>query len=371
MNIPRIAAMLMLILTLTGCEDKGTNTAQIERPLINGVQTVKVSLVQLPVFYETVGTVKAKATVTIASRLMGEITQIMFREGDIVKAGQLLVSIDDRQLRQQINAAEAALNAAQNGLATADEQRRLAELTYQRYKHLFDENAISGQEIDEIKTKMRVARLQYKMAGKTVTQAEASLAQARIAHGFASVHAPISGMIIKKMIDVGNMAAPGLPLLTLEMKAPFHLDVEVDENKAKLLHEHLAVEVEIPSQGRRISGLVTNIVKAVDPQSHSLLVKIGLKAQGLNSGMFARVYVPDGSQQTLVIPPAAIVSRGQLTGVYAVDALNQVTFRLIRTGKTSAAGVEVLSGLKENERVIDQGTERAIDGGIIGTERQS
>jgi hypothetical protein len=130
------------------------------------------------------------------------------------------------------------------------------------------------------------------------------------------------------------------------------------------------VEVEIPSQNRRITGQVTNIVKAVDPSSHALLVKIGLKDQGLSSGLFARVYVPDSTRQTLVIPPSAVVSRGQLTGVYSVDTQNLVTFRLIRTGRTFASGVEVLSGLKENERVIDKGTDRAEDGGILQTEKR-
>ena len=372
MNIQKVAAILMLIFALTGCKDQNsTNTAQVERPIINGVQTAKVSLTKVPIFYETVGTVKAKAMATLSARIMGEVTGIKFQEGDMVKTGQLLISIDDRQLRQQITATEAALSGAQKGMATADEHRQLAKITYQRYKKLFDEKAISGQEIDQIKTSMQVAKLQYEMTAKGVTQAEAGLSQARISHGFASVRAPFSGMIVKKMITVGNMVTPGMPLLIIEENAPFHLDVEIDENKAKLLRKDLTVEVEIPSQARRIAGVVTTVVKAVDPRSHSLLVKIKLKDHDLSSGLFTRVYIPDGAKQTLVIPPSAIVNRGQLTGVYSVNEQNLVTFRLIRTGKTSAAGIEVLSGLKENERVITKGTDRAVDGGIIQTEKQS
>jgi len=148
-------------------------------------------------------------------------------------------------------------------------------------------------------------------------------------------------------------------------------DVEIDEGKAKLLRKRLPVKVEIPAQDRRIAGVVTTIVKAVNPRSHALLVKIGLKAHGLTNGLFARVYVPAGSRQTLMIPASAIVSRGQLTGVYSVNAQNLVTFRLIRAGRTSEAGVEVLPGLKENERVIVKGTERAVDGGILQMEKGS
>lgn len=371
MNKKSTAAILMFVFALAGCGNQGADTVQVKRPIINGVQTAKVKRAEVPVFYETVGTVKAKATVTVAARIMGQVTDIMFKEGDIVNAGQLLLSIDNRQLRQRITAAKAALSEAQKGLATADEQLRLAKVTYQRYKKLFDEKAISGQEIDQISTRMQVSGLQYEMADKAVTRARAGLSQARISYGFASVHAPVSGMIVKKMVEKGSMAAPGMPLLTIDKTGPFHLDVEIDESKAKLLHKQLPVEVEIPSQARRIAGVITTIVKAVDPRSHALLIKIGLTARDLSSGLFARVYVPAGSRKTLVIPSSAVVNRGQLTGVYSVDAHNLVTYRLIRTGRAYKAGLEVLSGLSDNERVIVKGTDRAVDGGILQTEKQS
>lgn len=373
MNIQRVAAIMMLVLALTGCKERAgsKNTAPTARPVINGVQTIRVSRVRVPIFYETVGTVKSQAAVTVAARVMGKVTGVMFKEGDMVSSGQLLVSIDARQFRQQITAAEAALSQAKQGLASADHRRRLAELTYQRYKKLFDEKAISGQEIDEIKTKMQVAKLQYEMAGKAVTQAESGLAQARIARGFASVHAPVSGIIVKKMVEAGNMAAPGRPLFTIDEKGPLHVDIEVDENKISLLRKNMPVEVEIPSQNRRITGVVATIVKTVDPRSRSFLVKIRVKSRDLSSGLFVRVYVLHGSRQALVLPPSAIVHRGQLTGVYSVGAKNLVTYRLIRVGRKSAAGVEVLSGLRENDRVIVKGTDRAVDGGILQKEKRS
>ncbi len=373
MNTQRVAAILMLVFALTGCKEQAgsKNTAQTARPVINGVQTAKVSLAQVPIFYETVGTIKPEAAVTVAARVMGKVTGVKFKEGDTVKAGQLLVSIDDRQFRQQITAAEAALSQAQQGLSTVEKRRQLAEITYQRYKKLFDEKAISGQEIDEIKTKMQLAGLQYEMAAKAVTQAETGLVQARIVCGFASVHAPISGIIVKKMVETGNMAAPGQPLLTIDKNGPFHVDVEVDENRVKMLRKNMPVEVEIPSQGRRITGVVTTIVRAVDPRSRSYLVKVGVKARDLSSGLFVRVSVLSGSRQALVVPPSAIVNRGQLTGVYSVGARNVVTYRLIRVGSKSAAGVEVLSGLRDNDRVIVKGTDRAVDGGIMQKEKRS
>ncbi|NOX24704.1 MAG: efflux RND transporter periplasmic adaptor subunit [Deltaproteobacteria bacterium] len=372
MTIKKIATILLLIFALTGCkEQSGSNKVQVKRPVINKVLTAKVRRMRVPIFYETVGTVKANATVTIAARIMGVVTKVMCKEGEVIKAGQLLVSIDNRQFRQQRAAAAAALGEARQGLATADQHRKLAKLTYQRYKKLFDEKAISGQEIAEIKTKMQVAGLQHKMAAKAVTQAKAGLAQARIVLGFASIHAPVSGVIVKKMVEEGSMAAPGQPLLTIDKNGPFHIDVKVDENRAKLLRKNMPVGVEIPAQEKRLTGVITTIVKAVDPRSRALLVKIRIKAHDLSSGLFARIYVPNGSRQSLVVPLTAIVHRGQLTGVYEVDAQGVVTYRLIRTGRTSAAGVEVLSGLKENERVIVKGTNRAVDGGILQMEKRS
>ncbi len=373
MNTQRVAVILMLVMALTGCKEQAgsKNTVQTARPVINGVQTARISRTRVPVFYETVGTVKSRASVTVAARIMGKVTGVMFKDGDMVKAGQLLVSIDNRQFRQQITAAEAALSQARQSLESADKHRQLAELTYQRYKKLFDEKAVSGQEFDEIKTRMQVAGLQYEMAGKAVTQAESGVAQARIASGFTSVRAPVSGIIASKMVEAGNMAAPGQPLLTIDQKGAFHVDIKVDENRIKLLRENMPVEVEIPSQGRRITGTVMTVVKAVNPRSRSFLVKIRVKARNLSNGLFVRVHVRSGSREALLVPSSAIVYRGQLTGVYSVGESNLVTYRLIRAGRKFAAGVEVLSGLKGNERVIVKGTDRAVDGGILQKEKKS
>ena len=131
----------------------------------------------------------------------------------------------------------------------------------------------------------------------------------------------------------------------------------------------MPVEVTIDALEERFQGKVREILPAVDPASRTFLVKIGLEGNRPRSGLFARVRFPAGMRERILVPEGAIVRKGQLTGGYVVDGKRLVTYRLIRTGSASATGTEVLSGLMPGERIITGGIERAVDGGIMGSEK--
>jgi RND family efflux transporter MFP subunit len=232
---------------------------------------------------------------------------------------------------------------------------------------MFEEKAISRQEMDQFETQKKVAGLEHERVREMVNRAAAGLAEAKIFLGFTQVKSPVKGRVTEKKTEVGSMAVPGMPLLTLEDIAAFHAEVTIDESLSGKLRTGMSVLVSIEAIDRQIPGKIKEILPVVDSLSRSFIVKVSLSGAGLRSGLYARVKIPSGKKEVLLAPQSAIVEKGQLTGVYAVDGQGIVTYRLIRTGKAYDGNREILSGLKPNDRIIVQGVEKARDGGIIET----
>jgi RND family efflux transporter MFP subunit len=347
-----LPAILILLALLPGCGDRvAPGTAEVKRPEISGVTVTAVQTVKVNDEYETSGTVKARIASIVASRVMGTVTAVTVRAGDRVKAGQLLATIDDRDIAQKVRGAEQAFEAARQG-------RTMADLTYQRYRKLHDEKALARQEIDQIETQKKTADAHFE-------QAKAGLEEARVWQDFTRITAPVAGVITDRRVDPGSMAVPGIPLFTVESDGGFQLEAAVDESLSGAVQVGTNTSVTIDTLSLKTSGKIIEIVPAVDPATRTFLVKIALSDKGLKSGLFARVRLPRGEREAILVPQGTLVEKGQLTGVYTVDTREIVTYRLVRTGKTFEGGVEILSGLNAGERIITAGLEKAVDGSRI------
>lgn len=345
-----VAAIALAAVLASGCQGKPQEEA-VQRPVVDQVVVEKIAPSVVDEIYETTGTVKSERTSAVASRAMGVVTSLKVREGDVVRAGQLLLTLDDRDAAQRLQAAGMALEAAR-------QQKMLTETTWRRYRNLYAEKALSRQEMDQIETQKKVAGAEYERAA-------AMAEEARTHQSFTRVTAPVSGRITQKHIDVGSMAAPGMPLLTIEEDGNYYVETAVDERWRSKVKPGSPVHMILYNAGLEEQGFVRQILPAIDPLSRTFIVKIGLKNEHLRSGLFVRVRIPVGQKEALTVPDKAIVMKGQLTGVYAVDDQGVVTYRLIRAGMNTTAGVEVISGLAPGDRVITRGMERARDGGRI------
>jgi RND family efflux transporter MFP subunit len=189
--------------------------------------------------------------------------------------------------------------------------------------------------------------------------------EARTHLGFTRIRAPHDGHVKEKRIDAGSMASPGMPLLVIEGKEDMYVRLSVDERLMDRILPGMPAELELGSPERPLAMAVRETVPAVDPLSRTFTVKVGVSGKGIASGSFTRVRIPLGMRDAILVPADAVVTRGQLTGVYIVAADNLVTFRLIRAGRIARGEAEVLSGLSPGERIITGHVERAADGGIL------
>ncbi|AEE14666.1 efflux transporter, RND family, MFP subunit [Thermodesulfobium narugense DSM 14796] len=339
---------LFAVFLISGCSSN--HPEKIENKTIKDVKLQTVNESNLPKYLEASGTVKAKIISVITSKVMGTITSINVKDGDRVSEGEVLLTIYDQDASERVRQAEKNLDAAKLNLS-------LSNATYMRYKALYDEKALSQQEMDQITTQKELAQTNYE-------RAKAALEEARVMRSFYTVTSPISGIVSSKKVDVGTTAMPGMPLLNVENTSSFELDANVDSKYSQDLKVGSPVKVKIDSMPE-IEGKISEIVPSVDPMSRSFVVKVDLGSGNFKSGMYGKAYFNIGTKRAVVIPETAIVRKGGLIGVYVVDDKGIVSYRMVKLGETYKNTVEVLSGLSNGERIIVEGTENAFDGAIV------
>jgi len=361
-----IFLFLIIGALLCGCGEKvEPGTVHVSRPSVSGVETMEAAFVTVPQYYDTSATIKAENVTVIASRLMGAVTSVLVKEGQTVDQDQLLMTMDSSDTVQKMKAAEAAYQEAQNAMDAAKSSMELAETTFDRFQKLYNDKALSRQELDQAATKKTIAGHEYQRLQAMVTRAAAGIKEAQVFLDFASIRSPVKGVVIKKHIDLGSMASPGMPLLTVEDSSSLEIEARVAESHAQAMSVNKQVVIHIPSLDLQMEGRISEIVPTVDPISRTFLIKIAFDNQNLRPGLYAKISIPLGEKQVLALPENILVRKGQLTGVYAVDHNNIITYRLVRDGRHFDDKVEILSGLSIGETIISGGLDRVVDGGIL------
>jgi membrane fusion protein, multidrug efflux system len=369
-----IAAATMLI----SCREEPRRTAAAPQAPV-AVQVVAAAFADRAVTYEATGTVRARTTAVISSKVMGYVQQVTVQAGDRVRGGQLLIAIEARDLDSVHRRAEAGVAEVRSGIPEADSgvaaaraQLDLAEATWRRIDDLARKNSVSQQELDEATARRKAAQAGYEMARARRRQLDAKMAQAEqevrgagIMRDYARLSAPFAGIVASRTVDPGSLATPGAPLLTIEREGAYRLEAAVEESHLAAIRTGAAVEVAIDALGHTTQGRVAEIVPAVDAGSRTYIAKIEVPGQPqLRSGMFGRALFPLGKKQPLVIPAGAVVERGQLRAVYVVED-GVARTRLITAGSRAGDGIEVLSGLHPGEKVVAPAPAALADGARV------
>lgn len=329
------AVALFLLIMLAGCgpDEQAPQAVSVPaRPAVQG-DVVEVRTEQVPLRIEVTGQVTAVAQATLSSKVQGTVQELRVREGDGVAKGRTLVVLDSRDLRAELARAEADLENAR------------AHLT--RMEELFAKDAVSKQDLDNAKRAFKVAE-----ADKQAILAQLS---------YTVVKAPFDGVITEKIIEVGELASPGRPLLKMEDPKRLRLEATVAEGDLMAVAPGDKVPIVVDALGAQtLTGTISQILPAGDPRTHTFLVKVDLPpTPGLKTGMFGRVQLDKGAAETMVVPKSAVVERGELTGVFVIGPDHIARLRWVKVGRTVGGKLEILSGLRVGEWVLLEGSKGA------------
>ncbi|MFP5226867.1 MAG: efflux RND transporter periplasmic adaptor subunit [Acidobacteriota bacterium] len=354
--IPGFTLALLLGCTETKPAPAAPPTAQAQ--LVHSVAQ------QLPQTLSMSGTVHAKETAVISAQVPAHIRQVLVQAGDRVRAGQLLVTLDDAAMQSAVQQATAAQTAVEKQQAAAQTNAQLAAGTLARYEMLKNEKSVSPQEFDEVEKRSQAAALQLQAYEAQSAQARAAVEGARTQLGYTSLHAPFAGIVTARMADPGSLAAPGVPLLQVDRDGPLQVYTTVDESLIGTVRVGMKVPVAIDGiDAAGLSGTLAEIVPAADPASRSFLVKLDLPAvKNLRAGMYATAGFPGAMKPMILVPQSAIVMRGSLACAYALDQDGVAQLRYVTLGNRHGDQVEVLSGVGAGDMLVNNPGDRDLAG---------
>jgi RND family efflux transporter MFP subunit len=348
----KLLQLLALTFLLAACGDKiAPGQTEPVRVKITGLQIEEVTAQQVPGQELFIGSVESTDRGLLAARVDGRIVQVAVKLGDQVKAGQLLLTIGE-------NTVNARLAEAQGSKEAAAARLFLAEKTFKRYEQLAQAEAVTPQEMDRIAAEREQARQNYQSATASTSQARTGVSYNRVA-------APYAGKVAERLVESGSTVMPGTPLLVIERSGIPQARISVPESLVGKIALGEEMQLEIPALQRTITGTVTEIQPGSDPATRSFAVKLKLPADaGLTPGLFLRAHRLTTSSNALLIPLTALVKRGQLTGIYVVEA-KILHFRLVKIGPQLGDKVEILSGLSAGETIVTGDVDRAQSGAQV------
>ncbi len=324
---------------LSGCSRHSETRAPEPRDV--KCETAQVALKDMPGEISAVGSLEAETSIMVSTRMMGWVKKIHVTEGQAIHKGDPLLSIDDTDLLAKKAQAEAGIAEAEAVLANAE---KMAE----RFRNLYADKSVSKQQLDDVLTGRDRAAAGLEMA-------KAGLREVNVHLSYLDIVAPADGIIGRKMVDPGDMANPGMPLLILEDVSTMKVVAHVGEKDISDLKIGDPVRVEITSLPDAVyEAAITKIIPTANPGSRTYDIETVLDNPDgrLKSGMFARVVLQGPATPRILVPADAVIRRGQLTGVWIVREDGTAHLRWIRLGHDHDGMIEALSGLQGGETIV-------------------
>lgn len=347
------------------------------------VQTVTVGTQTLADAFEAGGTVRARTVATVSSRILSPIVQVSVKPGDRVRNGQPLVRLDARQLDSGSATADAALAGALDAATAAASEETaaqsaltLAKATYTRVSQLHERKSATTGELDEAtaglnaaQARLDGAKARRAAAERAIEASRSSARSATVAASYAVLTSPFDGLVTETPAQEGTMAAPGMPLVTVEDVSRYRLEVSVDSTRAGAIGVGSHVPVTLGDRTDPLDGVVSEVTESVNPSEHAFIVKIDLpQNSGLRTGLFGRARFPSAGRRGIAVPATSVIRRGQLAMVFTEND-GAARMRIVQLGDRDGNTVQVSAGLADGDRVIVNPPGDLVDGRPVSASR--
>lgn len=290
---------------------------------------------------------------------MGYVTKIHVQVGQKVGAGQLLVSINNTDLKAKKAQVDASILQATAGYNNAKKD-------YERFVNLFKQQSASQKELDDMTAR-------YEMAKAGLEGAKQMRNEVMAQFSYSNITTPFSGVVTNTFVKEGDMANPGMPLISVEGASILQVSTMVSESDIAAIKKGMPVNVLVKSSNATLTGKVSEVSLSAKNTGGQYLVKIDLDKtdSSVLSGMFVNVQFPvENKPQTvqtdrILVPQTALIQQGQLTGIYTIGTGNVAILRWLRIGKSFGDQVEILSGLSDNEQYIVSAEGKLYNGALV------
>ncbi|MFO8083362.1 MAG: efflux RND transporter periplasmic adaptor subunit [Desulfobacterales bacterium] len=329
-------------------------------------KTVTADIKTVTEWYEAVGTVRPRTETRIEAQISGQVTDVAVRAGDMVEKDQVMVVLDSREVNARLSQARQALKTTvsqkqqtERLLDAAQAVFNEASSDYQRIKNFYESEAATKQELERSEARFYQARAALKRAQEAVQgaiagirQAEEVVREAQVSLGYTQIKAPVKGEVIQRMIEPGDLALPGKPLVLMKTTENLQIEAFVREGLIGKVQPGIMLAAHIGALDKTVTAKVEEIIPYADPQTRTFLVKALLPPmEGVYPGMYGKLRIPYKTLDVIVIPPEAVPRVGELETV-SVQIDGRWQKRYIKTGKFHEGRVEVLSGLSGNETLM-------------------
>lgn len=338
------AVVVLLMIWLAGGFKPKISATTVGEPPVPAYTgpTALVRRVSLPQTEEAVGTVKPVYEMVVTPRVAARITELNLVAGQHVTKGEVLVRLDDRDLKARVEQAKAAL-------ATATATRDQAKIDRAKLATGLANGSVSKFEFDR-------ADLAYKNGESEVLRNTELVNETQATLEYTIIRAPGSGVVVDKKASTGDNVMPGQTIATLYDPTHMQLIASVREMLTQRLKVGQEIGVRMEALGRTCGGTVSEIVPEAESASRTFQVKVtGPCPPGIYSGMFGRIVIPLDAQEVLLVPAAALSRVGQLDMVNVIDPGGQLERRTVQLGRKIGDDMEILSGLREGEKVAVKG----------------
>jgi RND family efflux transporter MFP subunit len=313
-------------------------------------------------FVTASGKIEAENSANLSTRMMGYVTQIHVQVGQKVSSGQLLVSINNTDLQAKKAQVDASILQATAGYNNAKKD-------YDRFVNLFKQQSASQKELDDMTAR-------YEMAKAGLEGAKQMRNEVMAQFSYSNITAPFAGVVTNTFVKEGDMANPGMPLVSVEGASRLQVTAMVSENDIAAIKKGMLVKVLVKSSNESLSGKVNEVSVSAKNTGGQYLVKINLDKTDntVLSGMFVNAQFPVANaiqtktNEKVLVPESALVQQGQLTGIYTIGTGNIAILRWLRIGKNFGNQVEVLSGLSANEQYIVSAEGKLYNGALVSVQ---